>query len=99
MHKITLKIKRDIIAFWLTHDYLRRIGKHYPEHFNKMINDLTDNKNCRKVMFLRYTGEPLKFEAIAFEMNMADIQKDISESFKNLIKVHVMTSEHSVEKY
>lgn len=30
---------------------------------------------------------------------MADIQKDISESFKNLIKVHVMTSEHSVEKY
>ena len=30
---------------------------------------------------------------------MADIQKDISESFKDLIKVHVMTSEHSVEKY
>ena len=30
---------------------------------------------------------------------MSDIQKDISESFKNLIKVHVMTSEHSVEKY
>ena len=30
---------------------------------------------------------------------IADIQKDISESFKNLIKVHVMTSEHSVEKY
>ena len=30
---------------------------------------------------------------------MADIQKDISESFKNFIKVHVMTSEHSVEKY
>ena len=31
--------------------------------------------------------------------DIADIQKDISESFKNLIKVHVMTSEHSVEKY
>lgn len=31
--------------------------------------------------------------------DMADIEKDISESFKNLIKVHVMTSEHSVEKY
>ena len=30
---------------------------------------------------------------------MADIQKDISESFKNLIKIQVMTSEHSVEKY
>lgn len=30
---------------------------------------------------------------------MADIQKDISESFKNLIKVHVMTSQYSVEKY
>lgn len=30
---------------------------------------------------------------------MADIEKDISKTFKNLIKVHVMTSEHSVEKY
>ena len=69
MSIISQKIKRDIIAFWLTHDNLRRIGKLYPDHFNKMINDLTDTRNCRKVMLLRYTGEPLKFEAIAFEMN------------------------------
>ena len=33
------------------------------------------------------------------EARKAGMQKDISESFKNLIKVHVMTSEHSVEKY
>lgn len=31
--------------------------------------------------------------------DMADIEKDMSETFKNLIKVHVMLSEHSIEKY
>lgn len=61
--------KRKIISFWLTHGFLRQIAKRYPEYFEKWINDLTDNRNCRKVMLLRYTGEPLKFEAIAFEMN------------------------------
>lgn len=30
---------------------------------------------------------------------MSDIEKDIAESFKHLIKIHVMLSEHSVEKY
>lgn len=30
---------------------------------------------------------------------MADIEKDISKSFKNLIKVHIMLGEHSIEKY
>lgn len=30
---------------------------------------------------------------------MADIEKDMSEAFKDLIKVHVMLNEHSVEKY
>lgn len=66
--KITLKIKRDIIAFWLTHDYLRRIGKRYPDYFRTMIYDLTDNINARKIMLFRYI-DGLKFEAIAFEMN------------------------------
>lgn len=67
--QISQKIKRNIIAFWLTHNYLRRIGKRYPEYFKTMIYDLTDNRNERKIMLLRYTGEPLKFEAIAYEMN------------------------------
>ena len=63
--------KRKIIAFWLTHSYLRRIGKRYPEHFQRLINDITDNNTTRKIMALRYTGEqPLKFEAIAYELNM-----------------------------
>lgn len=30
---------------------------------------------------------------------MADIEKDISKSFKSLIKAHEILSEHSVEKY
>lgn len=30
---------------------------------------------------------------------IADIEKDIAKAFKSLIKVHIMTNEHSVEKY
>lgn len=30
---------------------------------------------------------------------MEDIEKDIAKAFKSLIKVHIMTNEHSVEKY
>ena len=30
---------------------------------------------------------------------MADIEKDMAKAFKDLIKVHVMLNEHSVEKY
>lgn len=30
---------------------------------------------------------------------MADIEKDISKSFKCLLEVHTMLSEHSIEKY
>lgn len=62
--------KYKIISFWLTHIFLRRIAKRYPEFFVRWINDLTDNRNCRKIMKLRYMGESqLKFEAISIEMN------------------------------
>lgn len=30
---------------------------------------------------------------------MADIEKDMAKSFKNLVKTHMMLNEHSVEKY
>lgn len=64
-------IKRKIIAFWLTHSYLRRIAKRYPEYFEQRINDLTDNKTSRKIMKLRYMGnEPYKFKTIAYELNI-----------------------------
>lgn len=63
------KIKRDIIAFWLTHGFLRRIAKRYPLYFENWMRDLTDNRNCRKVMKLRYL-QNLKFEAVAYEMNI-----------------------------
>lgn len=59
-----------IISFWLTHCFLRRIAKRYPEYFEKWINDITDNRNARKIMKLRYMGDTqMKFEAIAYEMN------------------------------
>ena len=65
------KAKRSIISFWLTHSFLRRIAKRYPEYFESWINDITDNRIARKIMKLRYMGDtPLKFEAIAIDMNM-----------------------------
>jgi len=71
-------VSRKVISFWLTHSYLRRIDKRYPEYFKQMIYDLVDNRTCRKIMLLRYTGEDqLKFEAIAYEINM-----DLRDVFK-----------------
>ena len=61
-------VKRKVIFFWLTHCFLRRIGKRYPEYFEHWMKDLTDNRNAIKVMKLRYIDN-LKFEAIAYEMN------------------------------
>ena len=64
------KTKRKIIAFWLTHIFLRRIAKRYPDFFKQWIYDQIDNRMQRKVMMLRYTGEEqMKFYAIALEMN------------------------------
>ena len=65
------QLKRRVIFFWLTHGFLRRIAKRYPEYFENWINDITDNRIARKIMKLRYMGEsPLKFEAISIDMNM-----------------------------
>ena len=63
-------VKRKVISFWLTHIFLRRIGKRYPDFFNNWIKDITDSRNQRKIMALRYAGDtPMKFEAIAVELN------------------------------
>ena len=63
-------VKHKVVAVWLTHGFLRRIAKRYPDYFVSWINDLTDNRNCRKIMKLRYAGDTqMKFEAIAYEMN------------------------------
>lgn len=65
------RVKHKIVFFWLTHCFLRRIAKRYPEYFEKWIKDTTDNRIARKIMKLRYMGDTqLKFEAIAYEMNM-----------------------------
>ena len=73
--------KRKVVFFWLTHDYLRRIAKRYPEYFEKRINDITDNRNERRIMKLRYIDN-LKFEAVSYEMNT-----DIRNVFKYHKKV------------
>ena len=64
-------VKRKIIFFWLTHIFLRRIGKRYPDYFYKWICELTDDQKSRSIMNLRYTRDPQeKFESIAIELNM-----------------------------
>ena len=52
--------------------FLRRIGKRYPEYFIKWMEDLTDDKQARKIMNMRYSAkDPVKFEAIACDLNIA----------------------------
>lgn len=62
-------LKSKVISFWLTHSYLRRLGKFYPTHFKKMIEDLTDSHSQQKVMYKRYIDNK-KFEAIAIDMGV-----------------------------
>lgn len=77
-------VKHKIISFWLSHFFLRRIAKRYPDFFIKWINDVTDNILERKVMMLRYTGEEQKkFEAIAIKMNI-DIRR-VFKYHKNVV--------------
>ena len=77
-------IKHKIISFWLTHMFLRRIGKRYPEYFDKWMKDLTDDNTARKIMAMRYAGEDqVKFEAIAFTLNIAP--RRVFEKHKKII--------------
>jgi len=76
--------KRKIIAFWLTHIFLRRIGKRYPEYFDKWMKDLTDDRTARKIMYMRYACEDQqKFEAIACELNISP--RRVFEKHKSVI--------------
>ena len=78
-------VKRTIIVFWLTHVFLRHIGKRYPEFFNSWIADTTDSRIQRRVMSLRYTGDtPMKFEAIAIELNIST--RRVFEHHKKVIE-------------
>ena len=76
--------KHKIISFWLTHIFLRRIGKRYPEYFTEFITGLTDDKTARKIMVMRYVGDdPMKFEAIAYELNISP--RRVFEKHKKVI--------------
>ena len=69
-------MKDNVVRFWLTHHYLRKIGKRYPDFFKELIMDVTDSFSQQQVMKQRYIlGK--KFEVIALDMN-----KDISYIFR-----------------
>jgi len=77
-------VKRKIISFWLTHIFLRRIGKRYPEYFNQWMKDLTDDKQARDIMSLRYAmSEQYKFKEIAYVKNI-DIRR-VFEKHKKIV--------------
>lgn len=80
-------VKRKIVFYWLTHFYLRRIGKRYPDYFIKQISDLTDNYTARRIMAFRYVNDPqMKFESIAYELNM-DVRNVFSYHKKVIDKI------------
>ena len=73
-------VKHKIIYFWLTHVFLRHIGKRYPDFFKQWITDYIENTTERKILIMRYTGESrMKFSAIALELKLDE---------SNLFKYH-----------
>lgn len=73
-------VKHKIIYFWLTHVFLRHIGKRYPDFFKQWIADYIENTTERKILIMRYTGESrMKFSAIALELKLDE---------SNLFKYH-----------
>lgn len=73
--QITSKLKHDIVYWWLTKGgFLRRIGKRYPEFFEKhFVRDYTDNPTEKKIMLMRYAEEhKTKFEAIAVILGITE---------------------------
>ena len=71
-------LKQKIIYFWLTHFFLRRIGKRYPDFFKHWVTDNVENNIGRRILILRYTGESqMKFSAIAIQLGL-----DESNMFK-----------------
>ena len=62
-------LKDEVIRFWLTHHYLRRVGKKYPLFFADLMEEITDNLNEIRVMKERYILNK-KFEVIALDMNV-----------------------------
>ena len=87
-------VKHKIISFWLTHIFLRRIGKRYPEFFNQWIAEITDSKRQRQIMSMRYTGDtPMKFERIAIELNSTP--RRVFEQHKKVINRLVLGSDNA----
>lgn len=87
-------VKRKIVSFWLTHIFLRRIAKRYPDFFKQWICDITDNRLERKVVLFRYYGDdedenkpegihPLKFYEIADKLHT--VERNVFIYHKNFV--------------
>ena len=85
-------VKRTVIAFWLKHIFLRRLGKRYPDVFKQMVADITDSALCRKIIAKRYIGDDdgnqMGCEAIAIDLRVSvrrvfQLHKDFIDKFIN----------------
>lgn len=87
-------VKRKIISFWLTHFFIRRIAKRYPDFFKNWVCDITDNILERKVVIFRYYGDdedeitregvhPLKFYEISDKLHT--VERNVFIYHKNFV--------------
>lgn len=65
------KQERKVVYDFFIHEFLRRIGKRYPDFFNRWVADTTDNLTERRILGHRYTGDTqMKFPAIALTLGI-----------------------------
>lgn len=62
------KAQKAEVCLWLSHCFLRKLGKKNPKYFMTLMNEVSDNKRQIEIMRLRYI-ENMKFEAIAIKLN------------------------------
>lgn len=62
-------MKNEIIRFWLTHHYLKKIAKRYPVFFAALLDEVAETTREAVIMKKRYI-ERQKFEAIAIDLNV-----------------------------
>lgn len=67
--KLSQKLKRLVVGFWLTHTYLPRLQKTEPAYLKRLIKSSGAKGRTLEVAWKRYV-EDLKFEAIAIDLKL-----------------------------
>lgn len=71
--------QKVVYAFFI-HNFLRKLGKRYPEFFVRWTTDSLENLTERRILIQRYTGDDkTKFSTIALNLGLDE---------SNLFKYH-----------